>query len=175
MILTEYDIQYTTQKPIKGSVLTDHLAHRDVDDYQPMNFEFPDENIMLVTDYEEPGLDEGPEKGSRWTMFFDGASNALGNGIGTIIISPEGCHTPFTARLCFNCTNNMAEYEACTMDLKAAIDLRIMFLNVFKDPALVISQIKDEWDTKHPNLISYKEHVLTLLPHFEEVTFEHFP
>ena len=63
----------------------------------------------------------------------------------------------------------------CIMGLKAAIDLRIKFLSVFEDSALVISQIKGEWDTKHPNLILYKEHVLTLLPHFEEVTFEHFP
>ena len=49
IILTEYDIQYTTQKVNKGSVLDDHLAHQAVDDYQSMNFEFPDENIMLVT------------------------------------------------------------------------------------------------------------------------------
>ena len=54
-------------------------------------------------------------------MVFDGASNALGNEIGVVIISPEGCHTPFTARLCFDCTNNMAEYEACILGLKAAI------------------------------------------------------
>ena len=94
---------------------------------------------MLVTDCEEPGPDEGPEKGSRWTMVFYGASNALGNGIDVVIISPEGCHTPFTARLCFNCTNNMAEYEACIMSLKAVIDLRIKFLSVFGDLALVIS------------------------------------
>ena len=58
-------------------------------------------------------------------MVFDGASNALGNGIGAIITSPAGGHTPFTARLCFSCTNNMAEYEACIMGIKAAIDLRI--------------------------------------------------
>ena len=67
MILTEYDIQYTTQKAIKGSVLVDHLDHQAVDDYQSMNFEFPNENIMLVTDCEEPGPDEGPEEGSRWS------------------------------------------------------------------------------------------------------------
>ena len=62
MILTEYDIQYTIQKAIKGSVLADHLAHQAVDDYQSMNFEFSDENIMLVTNCEESGPDEGPEK-----------------------------------------------------------------------------------------------------------------
>src|ERR1051325_2032143 len=40
MILTEYDIQYTIQKAIKGSVVADHLAHQAIDDYQFMNFEF---------------------------------------------------------------------------------------------------------------------------------------
>ena len=89
-------------------------------------------------------------------MVFDRASNALGNGIIVVIISPEGCHTPFTARLCFNCTNNMDEYEACIIGIKAAIDMRIKFLSVFGDSALVISQIKGEWDT-HPNIIPYKE------------------
>ena len=68
----------------------------------------------------------------------------------------------------------MAEYEACIFGLKAAIDLGIKSLVVFRDSALVISQIKGEWDTKHPNLNPYKEHVLTLLPHFEQITFEHF-
>ena len=38
MILTKYDIQYTTQKEIKGSVLADHLAHQAVDDYHSMNW-----------------------------------------------------------------------------------------------------------------------------------------
>ena len=52
---------------------------------------------------------------------------------------------------------------------------KLKSLNVFGDSNLVISQIKGEWDTKHPNLIPYKEHVLTLLPYFEKITFEHFP
>ena len=59
------------------------------------------------------------------------------------------------------------------MGLKAAIDLRIKFLILYGDPTLVISQVKGEWDTEHPNLIPYKEIMLTLIPYFEEVTFEH--
>ena len=100
-------------------------------------------------------------------MVFGGTSNALGNGIGVVVISREGGHTPFSARLYFNCTNNMVEYEACILGLKAAIDLRIKFLDVYGDSALVISQVKGEWDTKHPNRIPYKELVLTLIPYFE--------
>ena len=35
--------------------MADHLAHQAVDDYQSLSFEFPNENIMLVTDYEGHG------------------------------------------------------------------------------------------------------------------------
>ena len=38
MILTEDDIQYTTQKVINESILADHLAYQAVDDYQSINF-----------------------------------------------------------------------------------------------------------------------------------------
>jgi hypothetical protein len=48
MILTEYDIQYTSQKAIKGSVLSGYLAEQPIDDYQPMRFDFPDEDIMFL-------------------------------------------------------------------------------------------------------------------------------
>ena len=88
MVLIEYNIQYTTQKAIKVSVLADHLAHQAEDDYQSMNFEFPSEDIMLVNDCEELRPYDGPEQGSLWTMAFDGASNTLGNDIGIVIISP---------------------------------------------------------------------------------------
>ena len=77
-------------------------------------------------------------------MVFDGASNTLGNEISVVIISPQGCHTPFTARLCFDCTNNMVEYEVCIMGIKAAIDLRIKFLSMYGDSTLVISQVKGD-------------------------------
>ena len=77
-------------------------------------------------------------------MYFDGASNTLGNGIGAIIISPQGCHTHFTTRRFFDCTNNMVEYEACILGLKATIDLRIKFLSAYGDSYLVISQVKGE-------------------------------
>ena len=63
MILNEYDIQYTTQKAINGSVLADHLAHQAVDDYKYMHFDFPDENIILVTDYVKPRPYDGPKQG----------------------------------------------------------------------------------------------------------------
>ena len=61
MIFTKYDIQYTMQKAIKGSILADHLSHQPMDDYEPMKFEFPDEEIMYIWDCNIPGPDEGPK------------------------------------------------------------------------------------------------------------------
>ena len=54
MLLSEYDIQYVTQKAIKGSILADHLAHQPLEEYQPMKFDFPDEDIMKLDDNEGP-------------------------------------------------------------------------------------------------------------------------
>ena len=102
-----------------------------------------------------PGPDEGPEPGSRWKLIFDGASNAEEHRIGAIITSPTGYHIPFTARLCFTYTNNMAEYAAYILRLNEAINLRIKILEVYGDYALVINQIKGEWGTHNAKLIKY--------------------
>ncbi|XP_050889285.1 uncharacterized protein LOC127094501 [Lathyrus oleraceus] len=139
-----------------------------------MTFEFLDEDVLFLKDYcNRPSPDEGPEPGTRWTLVFNGASNALGNGIGAFISSPMGFHIPFTVRIYFDCKNNMAEYEACIYGIQAAIDLRIKYINIYGDSALVISQIKGEWERRHPNMILYREHVLKLIPYFEEMAFDH--
>jgi len=175
MLLSEYDIMHVTRKAIKGSVLADHLAHQPVEDYQPIHFDFPYEDIMVVKDYEVMGDDEGPEPGARWKLAFNGASNAMGNGVGVVLISPEDGYIPFIARLCFHCTNNMAKYEACILGLEAAIDYRIKILEVYEDSSLVIYQIKGERETRHPKLTPYRDHVLKLMNYFDEITFHHIP
>ena len=141
MLLSEYDIEYHTLKAIKGSVLADHLAHQPIDDYESINFEFPDEDVMYLKakDFNKPLPNEGPEPGSQWGLIFNGVVNAYGNGIGALIITPHGVHIPFTARLTFKCTNNKEEYEACIMGLEEAIDLRIKNLDVYGDSALVVN------------------------------------
>ena len=99
-----------------------------------MMFDFPDEDVMVIADYKIPGPDEGPEPGARWIPMFEGASNALGHGIGAVLTSPKNYHKPYTARLCFDCTNDITEYETCILGLKIAIILRIKHLEVFGDP-----------------------------------------
>ena len=105
-----------------------------------MSFDFSDEDLMAVLQIEE---EESPEE-DGWKMYFDGASNALGRSVGTVLISPEGNHCPFTAKLSFDCINNVAKYEACVMGLQAAIEKKIKKLTVYGDSALVICQLNGE-------------------------------
>ena len=91
-----------------------------------MKFDFPGKDVMRLDDV------EGVDPKERWNPTFDGASNSIGHGIREILISPRNAHLPFTARLCFDCTNNVAEYEACVMGLEESIDLKIKILEVFR-------------------------------------------
>ncbi|XP_057981255.1 uncharacterized protein LOC131166696 [Malania oleifera] len=137
MLLTEYDITYVTRKAIKGSIIAEYLADRAVNDYQSMEFDFPDQDI--------DSIDQEKEGNIGWMMLFDGATNVWGHGIGAVLISPEGKHYPVTAKLTFPCTNNIAKYEACVLGLQAAIDRGIKKLIVKGDSALVIYQLTGKW------------------------------
>ena len=60
--LAEYDIVYMTRKVVKRSVITNHLADHAMEDYESLNFDFPDEDVLAI----EKG------KSNWWIMYFDG-------------------------------------------------------------------------------------------------------
>jgi len=64
-------------------------------------------------------------------MYFDGVINIHGSGIGAVIVSLTGKQYPVAVKLNFECTNNVAEYEACANGLLMAIDLGVKWLMVF--------------------------------------------
>lgn len=167
VVLAEYDIKYMTRKSVKGSAIADHLAANPIDEYQPLDFSFPDEDVC-TTELEE-------NTPTRWRMYFDGAVNMYGRGIGAVLLSPDGKQFPTAIKLDFDCTNNMAEYEACICGLQAAISLELKDLDVYGDSALIIYQTRGEWQTKDEKLIPYQKYLSQLCEHFEEITFSHLP
>ncbi|GMP32738.1 hypothetical protein CsSME_00006364 [Camellia sinensis var. sinensis] len=56
-------------------------------------------------------------------MYFDGASNQYGYGIGVLLIAPNNSCIPLAFKLWFKVSNNEAEYEACIAGLEAALEL----------------------------------------------------
>jgi ribonuclease HI len=170
-LLSQYDIVYLTQKAIKGSVIADMLADQPINDYEPAGLDFPDEDI-LATLKENEGEDSDNE---TWVMRFDGALNSLGKGVGAVLISPGGKHYPVAAKLKFKCTNNVAEYEACALGIKMALDMKIKKLMVYGDSSLIIHQLQNEWNTRDPKLTPYYDYLSSLISKFDEIHFDHVP
>ncbi|XP_059281345.1 uncharacterized protein LOC132035043 [Lycium ferocissimum] len=85
-----------------------------------------------------------------WRMFFDGA-------------------------LRFPCTNNMAEYEACILGLRMAVDMSIQELLVIGDSDLLVHQVQGEWTTKNVKILPYLHCVKDLCKKFIKVEFKHVP
>nr|XP_009610403.1 uncharacterized protein LOC104104106 [Nicotiana tomentosiformis] len=168
ILLTEFGIVYVTRTAMKAQAFTDHLAENLVDDeYQPLSTYFPDEEVNSA--------EVIPEDTKTWKMFFDGAVNAKGVGIGVIVISPTGQHYSATARLRFFCMNNTAEYEACIMGMNMAIDTDVEELLIMGDSDLIIRQAQGEWEARDIKFIPYRQHVKDLSKRFKSVEFRYIP
>ena len=169
MLLSEFDIVYVTQKAIKAQALADHLAENTVDDeYEPLKTYFHDEEVSFVGE-------DISEDYPGWRLFFDGAVNHQGKGVGAVLVSESGQHYPMAAKLRFNCTNNMAEYEACILGLKMAVDMNVYELLVIGDSDLLIHQVQGEWAVKNPKIVPYVQYVQNLCKRFRKIEFRHTP
>ncbi|XP_031392228.1 uncharacterized protein LOC116204285 [Punica granatum] len=104
-------------------------------------------------------------------MYFDGAVNSTGSGIGAILIFPDGRYYSVAAKVNFSCTNNVAEYEACILGLQAAIDFKVKELEVFGDFMLTIFQTLGQWKIKDAKLVPYDEYLEGLAENFEKISF----
>jgi ribonuclease HI len=67
-----------------------------------------------------------------WKMFFDGASSEMGAGAGVIFISPCQETMSLSYKLEFETTNNVAEYEALVLGMRAAKEMGIKEMVVFE-------------------------------------------
>ena len=63
VLLTKFDIQYVTQKSVKGSIVLDHLASFPVFDDKPIDVDFPDKQFIFMTNI------------VGWQLYSDAAAN----------------------------------------------------------------------------------------------------
>ena len=119
-----------------------------------------------MTLFKEEVEDEDRDK---WIVWFGGASNALGHGVGAVLVSPDKQYIPFMARLGFDYTNNIAEYEACTLGIQAAINFKVKLLKVYGDSTLVIHQLRGDWETRDHKLVPYQAYIRNLIEFFDDI------
>nr|KYP36695.1 hypothetical protein KK1_042160 [Cajanus cajan] len=61
------------------------------------------------------------------------------------------------------------------MGILAALEFKAKVLEVYGDSALVVHQLRDEWETRDSKLIPYHSYIKNLMEQFEEITFHHIP
>lgn len=71
------DLIYMMIKVVKESAIVDHLINNDINEYIHLNFDFPDENVIIM---------EKEVENEWWMMYFNCAINVFRNGVGTVII-----------------------------------------------------------------------------------------
>jgi hypothetical protein len=135
--LNEFTIDFVHRSSIQSHVLADFIA-----DWTPGAQE-----EGSITDTE------------AWIVFCDGSWGTFGAGATAILISPSKIKTCYAARLEFNCTNNIAEYEALLLGLR---NLKAMGIRrvIFKSDSQVITGHVDKSSrARDPKLEKYLDTV----------------
>jgi hypothetical protein len=93
--LNEFTIDFVHRSSFQSQALTDFIA-----DWSPRA-----QDEEKTTDAE------------AWIVFCDGSWGTFSAGATTVLISPSKIKICYAVRLDFNCTNNIAEYEALLLGL----------------------------------------------------------
>ena len=82
MLLSKFDIVLVTRKAIKGQAMVDYLTDQPLNELELLESLFPDKDVMAL----EPKPNSMEQW--RWKLYFDGAANSTGNGIGAVLVPP---------------------------------------------------------------------------------------
>ena len=80
---------------------------------------------VLQVEKKNPFCHTTEKEDELWQMYFDGSSSKEGARYGVVLVSPGGENVCMMYKLEFQTTNNVAEYEALVLILRAAKDLGI--------------------------------------------------
>ncbi|XP_026452226.1 uncharacterized protein LOC113352642 [Papaver somniferum] len=88
-------------------------------------------------------------------MFFDGSSYDSYGGAGIVFETPKKKLLSFAFKLDFECSNNVAEYEALILGLRMSEELNLGEIDVKRDSNLVTNQISGDFQVKVAHLAPY--------------------
>jgi hypothetical protein len=116
--------------------------------------------VGFIVDWTPGAQDEERTKDNKaWTVFYDGSWGTFGAGAGAILISPSKIRTCYAARLEFNCTNNIAEYEALLLGLRKLKAMGIRRAVLKSDSQVIIGHIDKSSKARDPKLENYLDTV----------------
>jgi ribonuclease HI len=144
--LNEFTIDYVHRSSIQSQALADFIA-----------------------DWTPPGAqdEERTKDDEAWTLFCDGLWGTFGAGAAAILISPSKIRTCYVARLEFNCTNNIAEYEALLLGLRKLKAMGIRRAILKSDSQVIIGHIDKRSKARDLKLEKYLDTVRRMEASFE--------
>ncbi|XP_026442650.1 uncharacterized protein LOC113342271 [Papaver somniferum] len=141
--LSEFELKYQRSKGVRGQAFADLLAA------------FPGMDMTEISD-KIPGEVAEVEEEERWTMFSDGSSYGSYGGAGIVFETPKKELMSFAFKLDFECSNNVAEYEALILGLRMAEELKLGAIDVKGDSKLVRNHISSDFQVKEAHLVPYR-------------------
>jgi ribonuclease HI len=151
--LNEFTIDYVHRSSIQSQALADFIAHW------------------------MPGAqdEERTKDNETWTVFYDGSWGTFGAGATAILISPSKIRTCYVARLEFNCTNNIAEYEALLLGLRKLKAMGIRRAILKSDSQVITCHIDKSSKARDLKLEKYLDTVRRMEASFEGFSVKNIP
>jgi ribonuclease HI len=108
-------------------------------------------------------------------MFFDGSWGTFGAGATAVLISSSKIKTCYAARLDFNCTNNIAEYEALLLGLQKLKEMGIRRAILKSDSQVISGHVDKSNKARDPKLEKYLDTVRRMEASFEGFSVKNIP
>jgi hypothetical protein len=143
--LNEFTIDYVHRSSIQSQALADFIA-----DWTPGAHE------------EEVNKDV-----EAWTVFYDGSWGTFGAGAAAVLVAPSKVKTCYAAKLDFNCTNNIVEYEALLLGLRKLRAMGIRRAILKTDSQVISGHVDKSSKARDPKLERYLDTVRRLEASFK--------
>jgi ribonuclease HI len=151
--LNEFTIEYVHRSSIQSQALADFIV-----DWTPG-----------AQDKERTKNDEAR------TVFCDGSWGTFGAGATVVLISPSKIKTFYATRLDFNCTNNIAEYEALLLGLRKLKAMGIRRATHKSDSQVILGHVDKNSKTRDPKLEKYLNTIRRMEASFKGFSVKNIP
>lgn len=97
---------------------------------------------------------------------MDGASSAIGAGVGIVITTPKRIRLEHSFTLGSRVSNNEAKYEALLSGIKAFLDMGAREVEVYSNNRLVVNQVQESFEARDPRMMEYLRLVRQVMNQF---------
>jgi ribonuclease HI len=151
--LVEYDLIYESLKSIKCQIVADFIVEHRVD---------------IKHD-----LDVSPILLTPWKLYFDGSTCSDGQGVGIVLIPPNGAYFEMASRLEYFCTKNQVKHEARLFGLEILESMDVKYVKAFGDSLLIVHQVPRKCQCLDGSLNAYLDKCLDIIARFDEFSIHH--